>query len=517
MAWPPVAQALTTAMLWPAQPVFDRDLAGCGIGQHVRQEEGRDAAGPALEQRLHALADHRDPADAGADHHAEAIRVGIGQVVVVCEQPRVAQRLAGGCHREVRVAIVPAHVARIHVLGGVELLHLAADMDLVVSRIEEGDIRDPGSAAHQRVPGGVDADPDRRDGAKPRDDHAALGHGAASASGSQSGSAPSIGWVLTSGLMRRMRPLRTRPGTDLHEVSHAVVHHAPHGRGPLHAVDQVLRQLGAELAGGVDHRGVDVAQHRHARLAERHLGQDLAELVARAAHQRRVAGDAHGQPHGLAGADRPAHLEREGERRDHPGEHDLPGGVGVGDADLAVLASRVDDLVHLLVGQADDGAHAALDAALLHDPAALTHERNRIREVDRVGGDRRRVLACRMAGEDARLELDARLAGLGAHRLEVGDAGGQDGRLSVDRQVELLRRPLGDQARERKAERRIGALQDGGRGRGAAHEVAGHADVLRALARENEGVYTRLRGIGRRSGIGLVGHGLISCENVPGV
>ena len=132
---------------------------------------------------------------------------------------------------------------------------------------------------------------------------------------------------------------------DLHEVGDAAGRHALHAGRPLHAVDEVLGQLAAQALRGLDDRCVDVAEHRDLRVAERDLGQDASELVARAAHERRVAGHAHRQAHRLARADGPAHLEREDEGRDDPGEHDLAGRVLVGDADLAVLAGGVDDLV----------------------------------------------------------------------------------------------------------------------------------------------------------------------------
>ena len=141
-----------------------------------------------------------------------------------------------------------------------------------------------------------------------------------------------------------------------------------------------------------------VAEHRHRRVAEGDTCQDLCELVASAPHERRVTGDADGQLHRAAGADRLAHLQGEDERRDDPGEDDLTGSVGVGHGDLAVLLCPLDDLVHLLVGEADDGAHAALDPTLLHDPAALANEPQRRLEVDRLGGHRGRVLARGVAG-----------------------------------------------------------------------------------------------------------------------
>jgi hypothetical protein len=62
-------------------------------------------------------------------------------------------------------------------------------------------------------------------------------------------------------------------------------------------------------------------------------------------------------------------------------------------------------------------------------------------------------------GKRRRHQPHARLACLVSHREQVGDAGGQNRRLGVDREVKLLGRTLEDEARQRHAERRIGALE----------------------------------------------------------
>jgi len=299
------------------------------------------------------------------------------------------------------------------------------------------------------------------------------------------------------------------PRPDLDEVGHATGDHAPHRRRPLHAVHEVLGQFAAQALGRVDHAGVDVAQHRHLRVPERDLGQDAAELVAGASHERRVARHADGQACRLAGADRPAHLERENERRDDTRQHDLAGRVRVCDADLAVLARLGDDLVHLLVGQPDDGAHPAGDPALLHDPSTLADESHSIRVVDGVGRDRGGVLAGRVAGHGGRADRDALVDRLGPDGLEKRDAGGQDGRLGIDRAVELLGRSFEDHAREWHAERGVGALEGGGGGGRSLDQLGPHADVLGSLAGEHEG--DRARAL--RARIGGVCHGY----NVHGI
>ena len=111
-----------------------------------------------------------------------------------------------------------------------------------------------------------------------------------------------------------------------------------------------------------------------------------------------------------------------------------------------MLASVLDDLVDLLVGQADDGAHAAGDAALLHDPPSLANEPQRIGVVDGICGNRGGVLAGRVPGHRERHDLDSCLERLGSDRVQEREAGGQDRGLRVDGLVELLGRSLEDHA-----------------------------------------------------------------------
>ena len=77
MAWPPVAQALTTAMFGPRMP---NSIATCPDGESgsmCGSMNGRDAPRAALEEGLVAVEQQADAADPGAEHHAEAIGVDV--------------------------------------------------------------------------------------------------------------------------------------------------------------------------------------------------------------------------------------------------------------------------------------------------------------------------------------------------------------------------------------------------------------------------------------------------------
>jgi len=108
-----------------------------------------------------------------------------------------------------------------------------------------------------------------------------------------------------------------------------------------------------------------------------------------------------------------------------------------------------------------------------------------------------------MAGHGVRPQLDTGLPSLLTHRLQESDAGRQDGRLGVDRQVELLGGSLQDEARQGEAQGCIGLLQRGRGGGGVLNQCLPHADVLRALAGKDEGMHAWRRG---RRVVGI-GHG----------
>ena len=162
-AWPPVAQALTMAMFGPRMPYWMATMPRGGVRNHVRDQERRDPTRSALVQGQDPVRDHADAADGGADHHAEPIRIGLGgvELAAVVQQAGMAQRLTGGGHREVGVAVVPADVTRVHVLGGVEALDLAGHVDVVAGGVECGDVGDAGAAGDQALPVGIGADADR--------------------------------------------------------------------------------------------------------------------------------------------------------------------------------------------------------------------------------------------------------------------------------------------------------------------------------------------------------------------
>ena len=111
---------------------------------------------------------------------------------------------------------------------------------------------------------------------------------------------------------------------------------------------------------------------------------------------------------------------------------------------------------HRVRVEAEDRRHrAGADRhRLLHRLGAKAHQRQRVGEAQRAGGDERGVLAERMAGDDGGRGLR-----LGQPGAIAGDAGGQHHRLGVGRQVELLLRAFADQAADVVAERGRGLVE----------------------------------------------------------
>src|SRR6188472_4535110 len=112
MAWPPVAQALTTAMLWPRMPYSMATWPDGESGSICGMRNGDTRRAPRSTRIIWFSSSRPIP----------PIHV-TSDVAVVAEEPGVPQRLTGGCDREVRRAVMAPGVLRVHVVRGVEALH----------------------------------------------------------------------------------------------------------------------------------------------------------------------------------------------------------------------------------------------------------------------------------------------------------------------------------------------------------------------------------------------------------
>src|SRR6516225_7888799 len=156
----------------PAIAVLDRHQARNHVDDRARHEEGRDLARPALHVGRVRLLDQRQPTDARADAHADAIHVAF-----VAFEGGVLDRIHRRNEAVVNESVVAAGFLAREVLGDVETFHLAGDLRRKRVRVETRDLRDAGASRENVLPRGFDAVAYRGKNAQPGYDDATLGHG----------------------------------------------------------------------------------------------------------------------------------------------------------------------------------------------------------------------------------------------------------------------------------------------------------------------------------------------------
>ena len=294
-----------------------------------------------------------------------------------------------------------------------------------------------------------------------------------------------------SGAMRLMRPVRTWPGPTSMKVGDAGGGHRADGADPVDAGGQVVDELGPAALGGGDQARVGVGEERGLRVAEGDPGEDLAHPGRRVGHQRasgrrretgssiaRFAPRLFAMPRAASTAGR------------SPLTTTWPGELRFATPKMPWRRGLLDERREARVVEADDRGHAALAARArgLHLLAADPHQADGVGEVEGAGGDEGGVLAHRVAGGERGLrDVHAQLVPALLDGLEVGDRGGEQGRLAVLGPVELLLGTLPREAGDGLAEGGIGGGEHGGGGGGGLGEGAAHADGLAALAGEHEG------------------------------
>ena len=117
---------------------------------------------------------------------------------------------------------------------------------------------------------------------------------------------------------------------------------------------------------------------------------------------------------------------------------------------------------------------------LLHVLPAPAHGDERVGERERRGGHERAVLAQAVARDPVGPDSACH------ERAQRGDAGGEDGRLRVRRELQLGLGSLEAEPRQREAERCVRLREDLAALGERVSERPPHPDLLRALAREHE-------------------------------
>jgi len=143
-------------------------------------------------------------------------------------------------------------------------------------------------------------------------------------------------------------------------------------------------------------------------------------------------------------------------------DDDLAGRVAVGDGDDALGRADRDELFVLIVGQADDRGHGTIAGGGLHQLAAHPHQAYGISQVQHAGRDHGAVLTHGVAGEVAGRAVGGGLTAKRGLQCALGrDGRGQQGRLGVDGEVELLCWAFPGQLRDGVPEGLVGFLPDG--------------------------------------------------------
>ena len=166
-------------------PERDRELPRDGVDEHVRQEVRRDAARPAVAQRLGLLDDARHAADRRAEHDPDPRWV-------ESVQAGVRERLPAGGDTEQHVALELPRVLRRDDLARVEALHLGGDPHRQAVGVERRDPVDAALAGERGAPRRRRIEPERGDGPDPGDSDALHGANPTSRSPAVTALKPSV-------------------------------------------------------------------------------------------------------------------------------------------------------------------------------------------------------------------------------------------------------------------------------------------------------------------------------------
>ncbi|MNX97670.1 hypothetical protein D3C86_1300450 [compost metagenome] len=265
-------------------------------------------------------------------------------------------------------------------------------------------------------------------------------------------------------------------------MGHAFGGHFLHALHPAYRGGGLAHQGVLDLGRVVGDGHVHVVDDRDRRRRERQPSHALLEAVRSRLQQRRMERRRHRQRQRALGALGLGDLAGLFHGGLVAGNHHLRGGVEIDGLDHAGSGRLGASRTHVVIGQAQDGGHAALAHrhGFLHRLCAEAHQRHSVSKRNHARGHQRRVLAQAVAGHQGR----GRAAGVQPGAVH-GHGGSQHHRLGVGREVQFFRRTFRDQAADVLPQRGGSFLQ-----RGADHRVVGkrveHADRLRALARENE-------------------------------
>ena len=158
-----------------AHAVADGQMTCCDVADHGGHEQRADALGALIVQRVEAVLQLVDAADARTEDHRRA-----RGILLVHVDAGLRHGLVGGNDGVLDETLEAACLLfRQPVLGGIEIAHLARHMHVEIVVIEVGNSANAAAFAHHRIPKRVNADAGGRDGAHTGDDHAVSAIGTA--------------------------------------------------------------------------------------------------------------------------------------------------------------------------------------------------------------------------------------------------------------------------------------------------------------------------------------------------
>src|SRR5690606_3063593 len=190
-----------------------------------------------------------------------------------------------------------------------------------------------------------------------------------------------------------------RSGTDLDECHDAGADHGLDRCGPVHAANDMVPQLLADLFRRVQRLPRCIRDDRHVRMMEGDVVEQLVERRGRRVHQGGVGRDTDREPGDAPGSSILRHLHEPLHRLDGARDDGLTRAIQVGQGQHIALRCLVDQRGQLVIVHAEDRSHRArsLVAGVHHCLTAGADQPQAGRETDHAGGDERGELAERVS------------------------------------------------------------------------------------------------------------------------
>ena len=276
-------------------------------------------------------------------------------------------------------------------------------------------------------------------------------------------------------------------GAKLDKPGHAFRLRGQQGFTPAHAACDLRDKIGAKLAGIGFTGSCHVAEHRHRGICHISILQGRRHGLGGRLHHRAMERSADRQLDGTANATRLGSLDGVIDSRSGATDDDLTQGVVIGKLDNPGGRGFGDNVVNHRFISPQNGSHSAVTwwNRALHTVAAKPQQLCRIAGGKRSGSRQRGIFTKRMTGNEIR-HLMNRLAGGLAQHSDSCHRCGEQGRLGVSGQPQILFRTVLHQREQILVKRLIHLIKDGAGSRERIRKRTAHTDRLRSLPRKLE-------------------------------